>query len=250
MERIALITGGTSGIGASTARAFIESGLRVVVTGRNEAAGKSRVAEFGADKAEFIRVDLEDLADAGSLVERVVKRFGRLDVLVNNAGVCEVGDALHTSVEIWRRHMTVNADAAFVLSRAAVARFLDQGGGGVIVNVASEYGILGAKNFVAYCASKGAMVQMTRAMALDHAKDGIRVNVVCPGGVDTPMLDSLASQRGQSADDARRTWADSSTNGRVATPEDIAHAIVFLASPNARHINGIILPVDGGSAAD
>lgn len=250
MERVALVTGGTSGIGASTARLLAASGIRVVVVGRNEVAGRSLVTEIGPGMADFASADLEDLAAAADLVARAVGRFGRLDILVNNAGICEDGDAVNTTIDLWRRHMAVNVDAAFVLSRAAVVQFREQGGGGVIVNVSSEYGILGARNLVAYCASKGAMVQMTRAMALDHAREGIRVNAVCPGGVDTPMLESLAGQRGQVVDDARRLWARNSTNGRVATPEDIAEAIAFLASPNARHINGIALPVDGGSSAD
>src|SRR5262245_58801554 len=176
MKRVALVSGGTSGIGAATARVFAKSGICVLAVGRNEAAGKSLVDEIGPEIAEFAAADLNDLVATENLVERAVHRFGRLDILVNNAGICEIGDAVSTSIELWRRHMTINVDAAFVLSRSAVARFRKQGGGGVIVNVSSEYGILGARNLVAYCASKGAMVQMTRAMALDYAMEDIRVN--------------------------------------------------------------------------
>jgi meso-butanediol dehydrogenase/(S,S)-butanediol dehydrogenase/diacetyl reductase len=249
MTPVVLITGGTSGIGAATARVFAEAGSAVVITGRNEAAGAALVAALGAESTGFVRADLCDPAAGDTLVDHAVARFGRLDVLVNNAGIGENADATETTDALWRRHMTVNLDAAFYLSRAAVRRFRAQGGGGVIVNVSSEYGLVGAASFVAYCASKGGMILMTRAMALDHAGENIRINAVCPGGVDTPMLEALANQRGQTAAEARREWAASSPNGRVATPEDVAHAIAFLASPRAGHINGVVLPVDGGSSA-
>jgi len=249
MTPVVLITGGTSGIGAATARIFAATGYLVVATGRNEAAGSSLVEELRDTRADFVKADLHDPAAGDMLVDRAVERFGRLDALVNNAGICELADALETTDELWRRHMVLNLDAAFYLSRAAVRRFRAQGEGGVIVNVSSEYGTAGAASAVAYCASKGGMVQMTRAMALDHGAENIRVNAVCPGSVDTPMLESLGAQRGKTMKEMLEMWGADSPDGRIATPEDVAQAVAFLASPQAGHINGAVLPVDGGTSA-
>ncbi len=182
------------------------------------------------------------------LVEETVAQFGGLDVVVNSAGMVHHADALETSDELWRQHMALNVDALFYLSRAAVQRMKAQGGG-AIVNISSEWGLVGAERAVAYCASKGAVIQITRAMALYHGADGITVNAVCPGGVDTPMLAAEAKLLGMTAEEARAHWSAASPNKRVATARDIADAVCFLASDAARHINGVALPVDGGNLA-
>lgn len=249
MSSVALVTGGTSGIGAATARVLVSQGWQVVISGRKASAASALISELGPDKVHFEAAELEDTTVADGLVAATVERFGQLDALVNNAGICERCPTTETSDAFWRRHFTINCDAAYYLSRAAVRQFHEAGHGGSIVNVASTYGFDAAPFLAAYCASKGAMVMMTKAMALEHAKEGITVNCVCPGSVDTPMLEDLGIQQGIAKDVMLETWASQSPSGRVATPEDIANAIAFLASNAARHINGAILPVDGGVSA-
>ena len=249
MSSVALVTGGTSGIGAATARVLVSQGWQVVICGRNAAAAEALIGELGQEKVHFESADLEDPTVADRLVAAAVDRFGRLDALVNNAGICERCPTTETSDDFWRRHFAINCDSAYYLSRAAVRQFHEAGHGGSVVNVASTYGFDGAPYLAAYCASKGAMVMMTKAMALEHAKEGITVNCVCPGSVDTPMLEDLGLRQGIEKDVMLERWASQSPSGRVATPEDIANAIGFLVSGAARHVNGVILPVDGGVAA-
>lgn len=248
MTKIALVTGATSGIGEEVVRVFVEQGSKVLATGRNEPQGERLVEELGAERCAFRSADLCQPGIADSLVDETVARFGALHVLVNSAGMIHHADALETSDDLWRRHMAINVDALFYLSRAAV-RHMKAHGGGAIVNISSEWGLVGAERAVAYCASKGAVVQITRAMALDHAADGITVNAVCPGGVDTPMLAAEAKRFGMTADEARAQWSAASPNKRIATARDVAHAVLFLSSDAARHINGVALSVDGGNLA-
>lgn len=248
MTKIALVTGATSGIGEEVVRVFVEQGLQVLATGRNELQGERLVKELGGERCTFKSADLCEPGTADSLVDEAVARFGGLHVLVNSAGMIHHADALETSDDLWRRHMAINVDALFYLSRAVV-RHMKAHGGGAIINISSEWGLVGAERAVAYCASKGAVVQITRAMALDHAADGITVNAICPGGVDTPMLALEAKRLKMTADEARAQWSAASPNKRIASARDVAHAVHFLASDAARHINGVALPVDGGNLA-
>lgn len=248
MSKVALVTGATSGIGEEVARLLVERGARVMATGRDRARGEALVAELGVSRCGFRAADLCETGMADWLVQETVAEFGNLDVLVNSAGMIHHADSLETSDELWRRHMTLNVDAVFYLSRAAV-KLMKAGGSGTIVNISSEWGLVGAERAVAYCASKGAVIQMTRAMALDHGADGVTVNAVCPGGVDTPMLAAGAKRFGMTAEEARTHWSATSPNKRIATARDVADAVCFLASDAARHINGVALPVDGGNLA-
>ena len=150
--------------------------------------------------------------------------------------------------EAWENTMSVNLDAIFYLCRAVIPLMI-QNEGGIIVNVASTWGLVGAENSAAYCASKGAVIQLTRSMAIDHAKERIRINAVCPGAVDTPMLAAEATAFGLDIADGKRLWANDAANNTLASTEDVASAILFLASDYAKHIHGISLPVDGGSIA-
>ena len=245
--KVALVTGATSGIGAATARAFAEAGAAVLMTGRDLKRGEA-IREGLGERAEFAAGDLSDGAFAGALVEQVVERFGRLDILVNNASVFHHHRVDETSDAQWHETMAVNVSAIFFLCRAAIQQMKRQGGG-VIVNVASEWGLVGAECALAYCASKGAVVQMTRAMALDHASDQIRVNAVCPGTVDTPMLEVGASAQGLDRETARIKWGELTPLGRIAAPEEIAASVLFLASDAASYVTGVALPVDGGNLA-
>ena len=194
--KVVLVTGSTTGIGEACAKVFAQSGGAVMVCGRNEQRGLQVVAAIRAagGHAEFAASDLRTTGASDRLVADTVARLGALHVLVNNAGILYTADAVETSDEQWLDTMAVNVNALFYMSRAAV-RHMRQHGGGAIVNVASEWGLNGETNHVAYCASKGAVVQITRCMALDHARDRIRVNSVCPGEIHTRMVDEIPGMR-------------------------------------------------------
>ncbi|MBT8443630.1 MAG: SDR family oxidoreductase, partial [Gammaproteobacteria bacterium] len=215
---VVLITGASSGIGAATAIAFAEAGWSVMAAGRNEA----RLEEV-ADVSENISTwagELEESEDCDELIADTIDEFGGLDCLINAAGVLIRNNTEETSDDDWRDTLAINLDVPFYLSRAALPHLLESTGS--IVNVASYWGLKAGDRAVAYCTSKGALIMMTRAMALDHAADGLRINAVCPGGVDTPMLVSETEAKGGNADAFLADVAAASPNGRIATPEDIA----------------------------
>lgn len=242
---VVLVTGASSGIGAAIAIAFAESGWDVMAAGRNE----GRLEEV-ADVSEKIVIwagELAESEDCNELVADTIDEFGQLDCLVNNAGVLVRADISDTSDEDWRYTMAINLDVPFFLSRTALPHLLLAEGS--IVNIASDWGLSGGERAAAYCASKGGIVLLTKAMAKDHARDGLRVNAVCPGDVDTPMLASEAEATGMELDEYLEQAAADSPNGRIATPEDIAALTLFLANDDASHINGATIPVDGGGSA-
>lgn len=240
--KVALITGATAGIGMATARLFAERGATVLLTGRNTGAGSKLAAEL---KGEFMAQDVAAPDAATRLVDWAVQTRGRLDVLVNNAGILYQGDSQTCTDAQWDSTLSVNVTAVFRLSRAAVPVMAGQGGG-AIVNVASDWGLVAAARAVAYGTSKGAIVQLTRSMAADHARQGIRINAVCPGDTDTAMLRREAG----GGDEARlREMAEAIPLGRLGQPRDVAAAIAFLASDDASFITGAMLPVDGGNSA-
>ncbi len=242
-----LVTGGNSGIGAATVRAFAREGAAVLFTGRDRARGTALQAELAGTTA-FVAGDLTDRAFAETLVPEAVKRFGRLDVLVNNAGTLHRSAPAETTDEQWDVMMAVNLDAPFILSRAAVRQMRVQGGG-TIVNVASELGLVGGKGIGAYCATKGALVLLTKAMALDHADQNIRINAVCPGEIHTPLLEGAIRARLMTVDDGLAFLGGQVPMKRVAEPSEIASTILFLASPAASFMTGATLSADGGSTA-
>jgi len=242
---VVLVTGASSGIGAATAIAFAEAGWSVMAAGRDE----GRLEEV-ADVSESISTwagELEESEDCDELVADTVDEFGGLDCLVNAAGILNRNNAEETSDDDWRDTLAINLDVPFYLSRAALPHLLQSEGS--IVNVASYWGLKAGDRAVAYCTSKGALIMMTRAMALDHAADGLRINAVCPGGVDTPMLVSETEAQDGDVDAFLANVAAASPNGRIATPEDIAGLMLFLASDAARHITGTAIPIDGGLMA-
>ncbi|OYV25053.1 MAG: short-chain dehydrogenase [Acidocella sp. 20-63-7] len=240
--KIALITGATAGIGMATARLFAERGASLLLTGRNAAAGHALAAELGA---EFLAQDIAAPEAAASLVNWVLATHGRLDVLVNNAGVLFNGDVTTCTDTQWDTIMAVNITAVFRLCRAVVPVMAAQKSG-VIVNVASDWGLVAANDAVAYGTSKGAIVQLTRSMAADHARQGIRVNAVCPGDTDTAML---RGEAGLDVENRLAAMAEAIPLGRIGQPRDVAAAIAFLASDDAAFITGAMLPVDGGNSA-
>ena len=248
--KIVLVTGATSGIGAAIAETCAAAGATLMLTGRSAERGNAalRRAQRHGAQAQFLAGNLTEPPWPDELVAETVKRFGRLDVLVNNAGIIHRGTIAECSDVEWDDVVAVNATAVFRLSRAAVRQMRAQGGG-AIVNIASDWGLVGGRNAFAYCASKGAVVQMTRAMAIDHAKDGIRVNCVCPGEVDTPMLASGIARRGMSHAQGLEYLGEQVPLGRVARPEEIAKAVLFLAGDDSSYMTGAMLSVDGGNTA-
>jgi len=244
--KIAIVTGASSGIGAATVQAFAAAGYRVMAAGRN--AQRLNAVVEGFDSVHTWSGDLCDSQACAALVADTLKAFGGVDVLVNNAGVIHRACADETTDEQWRQTMAVNVDAVFYLSRAVVPVLRDQGGG-AIINIASDWGLRGGERAAAYCASKGAVVMLSKAMALDHAAQNIRVNAICPGDVNTPMLEAEARQRGLDPNQVKAACAADSPNGRLTEPEEVAALALFLASDQARAINGAAMPIDGGASA-
>ena len=242
---VALITGASSGIGAAAAIAFADAGWSVMAAGRDEGR-LEEVADVSDDLTTWSGALLES-ADCDELIADTVDEFGRIDCLVNSAGILVRGSIDELTDEHWRDTLCINLDVPFFLSRAALPYLLQTGGS--IVNIASDWGLEGGERAAAYCASKGGLILLTRAMARDHSADGLRVNAVCPGDVDTPMLAQEAEQEGKDLAEYLAEAADASPNGRIATPEDVAGLILFLASDAAGHITGTAIPVDGGITA-
>lgn len=245
-----LVTGSTTGIGEATARAFAAAGANVMLHGRNQERGEQVLADVRAQgvEAELLIGDVADADFCQSLVDQCAERFGGVDILVNNAGILPEGTAPDTDNDTWMTCMQVNVNAVFFLSRAAVAH-MTQSGGGNIINIASEWGLNGEPGFVAYCTSKGALMQMTRCMALDHARQDIRVNAVCPGEIHTQMVDNwLASEGGDPAESLAQLAAGIPMQ-RVAQPEEVARCVLFLASADSSYVTGSALSVDGGNNA-
>jgi NAD(P)-dependent dehydrogenase (short-subunit alcohol dehydrogenase family) len=248
-----LITGGTSGIGAATARLFANEGAQVAFTGRRVEKGQQVVAEIAAmgGQAVYIYADHTRLQDCRQAVEKVIERFGRLDILFNNAGVVLHGNAEQTSDADWQLTLDLNVTAVWRMCRLAIPQMRSQGGG-VIVNNASDWGVVGAADALAYCTSKGALIQMTKAMALDHAREHIRVNAVCPGDTFVERWVENGYFKGSGAVEREQALQESGEAlpiGHVATADEIAHAVLFLASSDSSYMTGGILIVDGGNTA-
>jgi len=250
LNKVALITGGTSGIGEATALLFANEGAKVTITGRNEERG-SEVTDLilkGGGQAIFIQTDVSKADDCRRAVDETVRAFGRIDILFNNAGVFFPHTALDCSEEEWDLQVDVNLKGTFLMSKFALPGMIAQGSG-VIINNSSGWGIVGGDAAVAYCASKGGVVMLTKAMAIDHGRQGIRVNCICPGDVDTPMLPEDARLRGLNWDKYLAGCANRPM-GRIGTPDEIAKAALFLASDDSSFMTGAALVVDGGGTAD
>jgi meso-butanediol dehydrogenase/(S,S)-butanediol dehydrogenase/diacetyl reductase len=245
-DKVVLVTGACGGVGAAVARAFGKAGARVVLSDLHAGPGAALADEMGG-AAVFVAGDVRASQDCEAVVARAVAKFGRLDVLVNGAGVIHVGSALETGDGQWRAVLSVNLDGAFYMSRAALPHLLETRG--AIVNIGSDFALVGGEKTVAYCASKGGMLLLTKAMALDHAAAGVRINIVCPTVIDTPMVDDLARQHGTDPGEQRRLYDATVPTGRMIAAEEVADSVLFLASDRARHITGTSLVIDGGVTA-
>ncbi len=248
-DKVALITGGTSGIGRATAVLFAREGASVVVTGRDEERGRDVVREIesAGGRARFVRADVTRAEDCRRAVAETVDAFGRLDILFNNAGVYVAGDVTECTEEEWDEQVDVSLKGTFLMSREAVPIMIAQGGGS-IVNNSSGWGLVGGERAVAYCAAKGGVVVMTKAMAMDHGRQGIRVNCICPGDTVTPMEHKDAEHQGIAWEDYV-AGASERPLGRMGEPLEVAYAALFLASDESSFVTGAALPVDGGGTA-
>ena len=245
-----IITGATSGIGAACVREFLQCGARIVLVGRDKERADRLLSEIRAKNGEGLIMlgDVSQRAFCDSVIGHALDRFKRIDVLVNSAGIIPRGNALDLTDEQWLDVLSVNVSGTFWMCRAAI-RAMRETGGGSIVNVASDWGLVGGKGHVAYCASKGAVVNMTRALALDHISDGIRINVICPGEVDTPMLRGGLARRGYDPAEGLAELGRALPIGRVSDASEQARCIRFLASDDASYVVGAVLSADGGSTA-
>jgi meso-butanediol dehydrogenase/(S,S)-butanediol dehydrogenase/diacetyl reductase len=238
-NRVALVTGGASGIGAASVRRFVAEGAQVMIADLDGEGAEQLAIELGA-MTETFHVDVADSSAVDDMVKATVERFGRLDVLFNNAGIVSTGTVDSLSDEHWKRIIDVDLSSVMYGCRAVIPVMRAQGGG-AIVNTASISGLFGDWGIPAYNAAKGAVVNLTKAMAADHARDNIRVNAVCPGGVETPLVaDVVASRR------AQIEYQRLVPQGRMGKPQEIAAAVAFLASDDASYITGHNLVVDGG----
>ncbi|WP_437873847.1 SDR family NAD(P)-dependent oxidoreductase [Sorangium sp. So ce363] len=244
--RIALVTGGGRGIGRAIAERLAQGGARVAVAGRTQAEIEETAAAIGG---VAVQLDVGDREGAPPTIAALEAQLGRIDVLVNNAGVAESAPFDRTSDALWDRMLAVNVTGAFALCRALIPKMIARGFGRV-VNVASTAGLVGCAYSTAYCASKHAMVGMTRAIALEIARTPVTINCVCPGWVNTRMADEaisrIAEKTGRGEDAARRSLESMSPQGRMVEPGEVALVVAMLCSDEARSIHGQAIPVDGG----
>jgi NAD(P)-dependent dehydrogenase (short-subunit alcohol dehydrogenase family) len=249
-KKVAIITGGASGIGLSTAKLLADMGATVALIDINEKRGEIVTEEINklGGNAKFYSCDVTKDEECKKTVETIVKDFGKIDILFNNAGVIVRKNIIDLHENEWDLVINVSLKAIFLLSRYVIPIMIEQGNGGSIVNTGSGWGLKGGPNAVAYCAAKGGVVNMTRAMAIDHGKHSIRVNCVCPGDTDTDLLRNEAVQLGQNEDEFMKEAADRPLK-RVGIPQDIAHTVLYLVSDLSSWVTGTTVVVDGGGLA-
>jgi len=249
VNKVAILTGGASGIGKATAQLFAQESAVVVIADVNREQGQAVAQEIVSHggKATFLLCDVTRMEDCLSVVDTTLEQHGRIDILFNNAGIIRRADVVETTEGEWERVMAVNVKSIFLMCKFVVPVMARQGGG-AIINTSSGWGLRGGRKAAAYCASKGAVVNLTRAMAIDHGPQKIRVNCICPGDVDTPMLRHEAHQLNQ---DETSFLAEAAERplGRYAQPEEIAQAVLYLASDAASYVTGAALVIDGGGSA-
>jgi NAD(P)-dependent dehydrogenase (short-subunit alcohol dehydrogenase family) len=239
-DKVAFVTGFGSGLGRAIAVLFVEEGAAIIGTSTTDSKGRETVAMIEKEngKVFFRSGDVSRSAQMKSLVDEGVKRFGGIDIVVNSAGVRTNGSITEITEAQWDRTLDVNLKGVFVVSRLAIPEMIKRGGG-VIINIGARSGMAGQAGRAAYCASKGGMITLTEAMAMDYAAQKIRVNCICPGPTRTPMVDTSTPER-------LEYYKTRVPIGRIGEPEDIAHAALYLASDEGSMVTAAILPVDGG----
>jgi len=245
--KVAIVTGGTSGIGRDAAVLFAKAGAKAVVAGRREAEGKETIDLIRAAGGDglFVKTDVSRAADVRALVQKTVEKFGRLDVAFNNAGIEGSWSPIaEQSEEDWDSTIDINLKGVWLCLKYEIQQMLKQGGGGAIVNMASVAGLIGSAGAATYCASKHGVMGLTKSAALETARSGIRVNVVCPAVIDTPM-----SERLWGAPEANKFALGLHPIGRFGRPEEIAAAVVWMCSDGASFMTGQSLVLDGGFLA-
>jgi NAD(P)-dependent dehydrogenase (short-subunit alcohol dehydrogenase family) len=247
--KVAIVTGAGAGIGRATALLFAAEGAKVVVADCDPQMGAETASLIKQEGGEaiFVQVDVSKAADAERMAKAAVETYGKLDILVNNAGIYMQADALETTEEGWDRIMDVNLKGVFLCSKYCLPEMI-KGGGGTMVNIGSEAGIVGIKNQVAYNVSKSGVISLTKSTAIDFATHHIRVNCVCPGTTETPLV-KAALEKAPDPAAARRAVEESRPANRLGRPEEIAAGILYLASDESPYATGAILSIDGGYTA-
>jgi NAD(P)-dependent dehydrogenase (short-subunit alcohol dehydrogenase family) len=246
-DKVCIVTGAGSGIGRASALLFAAEGARVVAADLDEAAAAATLAEIEG-QAVALQVDVAEEAATQALAAATIERFGRIDVLFNNAGIAGVGDLEETSLELWEQVMRVNVRGVFLMSRAVVPQMIAQRAGS-IVNMSSAIAQTGLARRVSYAASKGAVLALTRSMQVDLAPHNVRVNALMPGTVMTPFVERYLAESYADPEEGRRSIRSRQLTGELGVPEDIAYAALYLASDESRFVAGSGLAIDGGLTA-
>jgi len=247
--KVAVITGGASGIGLGVASRLAEAGAKVALLDIDDARGQEAVRglEERGVNASYFHCDVTSDAECSQVTQQIITDFGKIDVLFNNAGVAIRKNTVDLAEEEWDLALNVLLKGTFLLSHHVIPHMI-AGGGGSIINTGSGWSLKGGPDAVSYCAAKGGVLNLTRAMAIDHGRHNIRVNCVCPGDIDTPMLRSECEQLGENPEEFMREAADRPLS-RVGTPADVANAVLFFASDMSTWVTGASLVVDGGGIA-
>lgn len=248
--KVAVITGAASGIGLATARLFAQDGAHLFLGDVDEEAGRRAAEEIEADgaRADFVRTDVTSGDDVRRLIDGAVERYGKLDIIFNNAGIALAKPIPDTSEEEFDRIVAINFKGVFLGCKYAIPRLLENPDGGVILNMSSNGGLVGRPGDPLYSSTKHAVMGLTKSLALTYADKGIRVNALCPGAIETPMIWASLGPDDDREEHVRRVLANSPTP-RIAAPEEVARAALFLASSDSSYVNGVGLAVDGGKAA-
>jgi meso-butanediol dehydrogenase/(S,S)-butanediol dehydrogenase/diacetyl reductase len=242
-NKTAIITGGASGIGAATARKFVAEGARIVISDVDEERGNKVAAEFATGLATFIPCDVGNMDQVSHLISKGLDRLGSIDILFNNAGIGSFSETPDLDPDEWHRVISIDLDSVFYGCRKVIPIMREQHSGSII-NTASVSGLFGDNGFAAYNAAKGAVINYTRSLAVDHGKDGIRVNALCPGLIDTPIITAM-----RQFPQFEEYTKNGIPIGRAGSPEEMANVVAFLASDEASYVSGATIVADGAKTA-